>query len=119
MLRPTQHNQEAIFELLLEIMHVVKSRDIEVIRARALVLSQSLAPRDESINLLHPYIVMVLLAFMQCGLVEVLTTVAMSSDKEFSRVAQNLLMEILRLASDLLPRSHCLHLNVSDGMYQF
>lgn len=36
----------------------------------------------------------------------------MGSDKEFSRVAQNLLMEILRLASDLLPRSHCLQLNV-------
>lgn len=42
-----------------------------MIRTRAAILSQSLAPRDESINLLHPYIVMVLLAFMQCGLVEV------------------------------------------------
>lgn len=37
----------------------------------------------------------------------------MSGDKDFSGVATNLLTEILRLSSDLLPRSVCAKLNVS------
>jgi Rapamycin-insensitive companion of mTOR, N-term/Rapamycin-insensitive companion of mTOR, domain 5/Rapamycin-insensitive companion of mTOR RasGEF_N domain/Rapamycin-insensitive companion of mTOR, middle domain len=97
--------KEAIFELFFEILHVVRSSDLRIVYARDSVAG------PPSSNLLHNYIVMVLFAFLECGLVEVLTSLATSTDAEFSGVAQNLLVEILRLSADLFPRSMCADLN--------
>lgn len=94
--------KEAIFDLLFEIMHVVKSSDLHI----GPNIWKLMGP-----NLLHSYIVIVLVAFMDCGLIEILTKLGMSGDKEFSGVATNLLTEILRLSSDLLPRAICAKIN--------
>lgn len=103
--------KEAIFDILIEIMQAVKSEDLFVRGNRN--LWKIMGP-----NLLHSYIVIVLLAFMDCGLVQILTKLGMSKDPEFSGVATNLLTEILRLSSGLLPRSICAQLNSLPSVVQ-
>lgn len=98
-------SKEATFDLLFEILHVVQSQDLRWASERNAF--ERMGP-----NLLHSYIAMVLFAFMECGLVQVLTQLAMSVDSEFSSVAQNLLTEVLRLSSELFPKSLCLQLNL-------
>ena len=61
--------REAIFELLFEIMHVVKSEGLSPHRNAWKVMGP---------DLLHSYIVIVLFALMDCGLIEILTTLGMS-----------------------------------------
>jgi len=103
--------KEAIFDILIEIMQAVRSEDLFVRGNRN--LWKIMGP-----NLLHSYIVIVLLAFMDCGLVQILTKLGMSKDPEFSGVATNLLTEILRLSSGLLPRSICAQLNSLPSVVQ-
>lgn len=103
--------KEAIFDLLIEIMHAVKSADLQVRGNRN--LWKIMGP-----NLLHSYIVVVLVAFMDCGLVQILTRLGMSQDPEFSGVATDLLTEILQLSSNLLPRSVCAQLNALPSVVQ-
>ena len=93
--------KEAVFDLLFEVVVVVRSADLHVFR---------MSNHRRHANLLHSYIAAILLAFIQAGLVEQLTQTAMSDDQEYRSVAVQLLTEILRLASDLLPRSFCAHL---------
>lgn len=98
--------QEAVFDLLFQIMHVVKSSELQLRRNR--IAGSAMLP-----NLLNNYIVMVVLACMDCGIIEILTKLGMSGDKQFSGVASLLLKELLSLSSDLLPKSMCSKLNVS------
>lgn len=97
--------REAVFELLFEIMHVVKASDLRCAKNKN--NWKIMGP-----NLLHSYIVIVLFALMDCGLIQILTKLGMSGDNEFSGVATNLLTEILRLSSDLLPRTVCAKIHV-------
>jgi hypothetical protein len=56
--------QEAVYDLLFEILEVVKPEYLQIMSASN--LWEELGP-----NLLHSYVVMVLLAFLETGLVEV------------------------------------------------
>lgn len=64
-------------------------------------------------NLLNNYIVMVLLAFIECGLIEVLTGIGVSGtgNRDVETTATSLLSAVLNLAADLLPPSLNARLN--------
>ena len=88
--------KDAVFMLLLNILSVVKSEDLSTHKAKQ--IWKHMGP-----NLLHSYVVMVLLSFIEAGLVPILAEIGMEQDQEMSGVATNLLREILHLAADLLP----------------
>lgn len=58
-------------------------------------------------NLLDNYTIMVLLAFIHCGILEALIKIGISRKERLSVPATTLLSEMLRLASKLLPEEHC------------
>lgn len=58
-------------------------------------------------NLLNNYFVIVLLAMMHCGILEALITLGQGSNRCLAEPAINLLADILRMASRLLPDRHC------------
>jgi hypothetical protein len=62
-------------------------------------------------KLLHNYIVMVLIALLNSGLVDVLSKLSVSTDRMFSRMATTLMTELLELSSLLLPKSVSVNLN--------
>ncbi|GAB5362804.1 hypothetical protein AAMO2058_000830100 [Amorphochlora amoebiformis] len=94
--RGSSWSKDAVFMLLLQILSVVKSEDLTTHKAKG--IWKSMGP-----NLLHSYVVMVLLAFIQSGLVPILAEIGMEQGQEMSSVATNLLREILHLSADLLP----------------
>ena len=94
--------REAVFDLLLEVVGVVKANDIA-----ASVTSAAQCGH----NLLHSYITVILLSLIDCGLLHTLTALSSSLDGEFRGVATKLLLELLALASHLLPASLCRQLN--------
>ena len=94
--------REAVFDLLLEVVGVVKAHDIA---ASAMSAAQC------GHNLLHSYITVILLSLIDCGLLHTLTALSSSLDGEFRGVATKLLLELLALASHLLPASLCRQLN--------
>ncbi len=72
------------------------------------VLNVSLARQDWEVkssgeNLLNAYLVMVIHAFNMCGLCEVLTMLATSSDGDLAERAQELFKKFTQLSSVLLP----------------
>ena len=89
--------REAVFDLLLEILSVMKAADVSAL------------PNQH--NLLHSYVTVILLSFIDCGLIVTLTSLSSSMDGEFRGVATKLLVEILHLAAHLLPSSLCSQLN--------
>ena len=89
--------REAVFDLLLEILSVMKSSDVIALPGQH--------------NLLHSYVTVILLAFIDCGLIHTLTQLSSSLDGEFRGVATKLLVEILHLSAHLLPSSLCSQLN--------
>jgi hypothetical protein len=107
--------REAVFDLLFEILQVVRSQDLRAQAQNTSAMSQSNKYTNIWVsagpNLLHSYVVMVLMAFIECGLIETLTQVGCSNDPDFSGLATKLLVEILKLSADLLPRSVCAQLN--------
>ena len=89
--------REAVFDLLLEILSVIKAADVSAL------------PNQH--NLLHSYVTVILLSFIDCGLIATLTSLSSSMDGEFRGIATKLLVEILHLAAHLLPSSLCSQLN--------
>ena len=89
--------REAVFDLLLEILSVMKAADVSVLPGQH--------------HLLHSYVTVILLAFIDCGLIHTLTALSSSMDGEFRGVATKLLVEILHLSAHLLPTSLCSQLN--------
>eukprot|EP00466_Bigelowiella_natans_P000276 jgi/Bigna1/66212/fgenesh1_pg.1_\ len=89
-------SKDAVFMLLLNILNVVKSEDLATHKSKG--IWKNMGP-----NLLHSYVVMVLLAFIEAGLVPILAEIGMQHGQEMSGVATNLLREILHLSADLLP----------------
>eukprot|EP00002_Diphylleia_rotans_P005434 TRINITY_DN1456_c0_g1_i3.p1 TRINITY_DN1456_c0_g1~~TRINITY_DN1456_c0_g1_i3.p1 ORF type:complete len:936 (-),score=158.70 TRINITY_DN1456_c0_g1_i3:822-3629(-) len=58
-------------------------------------------------NLMNNYIAAILIAFVNCGLLESLIELGKGADKQLSSRASNLLGEILYVANNLLPPTHC------------
>ena len=94
--------REAVFDLLLEVVGVVKANDIASSVASAAQCGH---------NLLHSYQTVILLSLIDCGLLHTLTQLSSSLDGEFRGVATKLLLELLALASHLLPAQLCRQLN--------
>ena len=111
--------RETIFDLLFEIVHVVKAQDVRE-TAQRIRCSMSAASGGVTHayppNLLHSYMVMLLLSFLACDLVDILTQLALSQDAEFASVASKLLGEILGLSAELLPREVTKKLNSMRGV---
>ena len=111
--------RETIFDLLFEVVHVVKAADVRAVATRIRRSMAAVQVNGKNIgvshayppNLLHSYMVMLLLAFLECDLVEILTQLALSTDVEFASVASKLLGEILGLSAELLPRDITQRLN--------
>ena len=113
--------REAVFDLLLEVVSVVKASDMDAVSAHAAAAASSALTSSSSSSasltspyqhdLLHSYLTCILLSFIDCGLVTTLTQLSSSLDGEFRGVATKLLVEILHLAAHLLPSSLCSHLN--------
>jgi len=87
--------------LLFEILEVVKSPGTSFLNNRGTTRT----------NLLNNYVVMVLIAFVNCGMVEVLTEIGIDGSREAASTATSLLSAILNLAADLLPPSLNARLN--------
>jgi hypothetical protein len=122
--------RSAVFRLLFEVLSVVRSRDLRAANAGNLQGTRagggdagggggggggSFDVGEDGViaapsNLLNNYIVMVLFAVVECGLIQTLTHLGMGGDKDFSSVATSLLTEVLRLSSALLPRTLCARL---------
>ncbi|RLN57857.1 hypothetical protein BBJ29_002171 [Phytophthora kernoviae] len=58
-------------------------------------------------NLLDNYTVIILLAMIHCGILEALVTLGTSPSRALAEPAIDLLADILRMASRLLPDQHC------------
>ena len=86
-------------------MHVVKAQDLRLEQQHV-----------HGPNLLHSYIVMVVIALIECGLVQILTKLVISGDKDFGGVATTLLNEVLRLSADLMPRAVNAKLHVRSSL---
>lgn len=139
--------RESVFDLIFEVLHVVKAADVRqgAQRARMELASKALGnatstaqlgdesgrfhasfltashPSFHPPNLLHSYMCSILLAFLHCDLVEVLTELALSDgdtratggvaenggQTEESAVACKLLVEIMSLSTELLPKEVC------------
>jgi hypothetical protein len=93
--------RNAVTDLLFEILEVVKVPGFSGFGLRGGIRA----------NLLNNYIVMVLMAFVNCGLVDVLTDIGINGSREAAGVATSLLSAVLNLAADLLPPAQNARLN--------
>ena len=85
-----------MFEILFELLHVVNPQSLQRHCGRP-------ASRGRP-NLLLSYMVVVLFALMDCGLIKILTELSLRDEADFSAMALHLLGEVLDLASALFPR---------------
>ncbi|KAI9907033.1 hypothetical protein PsorP6_003890 [Peronosclerospora sorghi] len=64
-------------------------------------------PHADNHNLLDNYTVITLLAMIHCGILEALVTLGTGQSRALAETAMDLLADILRMASRLLPDQHC------------
>ncbi|KAF1777153.1 Rapamycin-insensitive companion of mTOR, domain 4 [Phytophthora cactorum] len=105
--------QKAVLSTICEIFYKKTSFDKSATDAAdtaALPVSLSSAeqlPLAVNHNLLDNYTVIILLAMIHCGILEALVTLGTGPSRALAEPAIDLLADILRMASRLLPDQHC------------
>ncbi|GMF41924.1 unnamed protein product [Phytophthora fragariaefolia] len=105
--------QKAVLSTICEIFYKKTSFDksaTDAADAPALPVSLSSAeqlPLAVNHNLLDNYTVIILLAMIHCGILEALVTLGTGPSRALAEPAIDLLADILRMASRLLPDQHC------------
>lgn len=107
--------QKAVLSTICEIFYKKTSFDKTAAEAADVVSatipisvsSSDAIPAPTGYNLLDNYTVIVLLAMIHCGLLDALITLGTGSVRSLAEPAIDLLSDILRMSSRLLPDQHC------------
>ncbi|KAL8025270.1 putative armadillo-like helical, rapamycin-insensitive companion of mTOR domain, Pianissimo family [Plasmopara halstedii] len=105
--------QKAVLSTICEIFYKKTSFDksaTDVAEIPPLTITLSSAeqlPLAANHNLLDSYTVVILLAMIHCGILEALITLGTGPSRALAEPAIDLLADILRMASRLLPDQHC------------
>ncbi|DBA03145.1 TPA: hypothetical protein N0F65_003865 [Lagenidium giganteum] len=105
--------QKAVLSTICEIFYkrtsFDKTVDVDVVNS-TIPISVSSADLVASVsqhNLLDNYTVVILLAMIHCGILDALITLGTGNNRSLAEPAIDLLADILRMASRLLPDQHC------------
>ncbi|OQS07508.1 hypothetical protein THRCLA_00484 [Thraustotheca clavata] len=104
--------QKAVLATICEIFY--KSSSLDKSGGEIVIQNDSANSEDKGMvsaagynNLLDNYMSMILLAFIHCGLIDALITLGTSNNRSLAEPAMELLSDLLRISSRLLPDQHC------------